>query len=128
MLSFIKNLFGSKPSQVEALPAGTEAVMATTEQRYVGENEQGSVYETVVVAPDAVVPATTEQRYVGETEQGSVYETVVVVPDAVAPSWGTTPIPLVVEAPVVAPAKKPVKLKAAPKPKAPAKPRAPKAK
>ena len=110
MLSFIKNLFSSKPTQlevevkaevpykVEALPAGTEAVMATT-----------------------------EQRYVGETEQGSVYETVVVVPDAVAPSWGTTPIPMVVEAPVSAPAKKPAKAKAAPKPKAPAKPRASKA-
>jgi hypothetical protein len=100
MLSFIKNLFGSKPSQVEAevpykvevLPAGTEAVMATTEQRYVGESEQGSVYETVVVVPDAVAPA-------------------------------MTPIPLVVESPVAAPAKKPAKPKALPKIKVPKAPK-----
>jgi hypothetical protein len=123
MLSFIKNLFGSKPSQAEVLPAGTEAVMATTEQRYVGENEQGSVYETVVVIPGAVAPAmaTTEQRYVGENEQGSVYETVVVIPEAVAPAM--TPIPLV----VAVTAEKPAKSKAAPKPKALPKIKVPKA-
>lgn len=91
MLSFIKNLFSSKPTQlevevkaevpykVEALPAGTEAANITA----------------VYIAPEAAA---------------------------------TTPIPLVVEAPVAAPAKKPAKPKAAPKPKAPAKPRAPKAK
>jgi hypothetical protein len=48
------------PYKVDApapMPIGTEAVMATTEQRYVGENEQGSVYETVVVVPEAIVPA-----------------------------------------------------------------------
>ena len=42
--------------KVEAMPIGTEAVMATTEQRYVGENEQGAIYETVVVVPEAIVP------------------------------------------------------------------------
>ena len=90
MLSFIKNLFSSKPTQlevevkaevpykVEALPAGTEAANITA----------------VYIAPEAAA---------------------------------TTPIPLVVEDPVAAPAKKPAKAKAAPKPKAPAKPRAPKA-
>ena len=112
MLSFIKNLFGSKPSQVEAevpykveaLPAGTEAVMATTEQRYVGETEQGSVYETVVVAPDAVAPV-------------SII------------ALGEPPATVVVAAPAKKPAKAKAtpKPKAAPKPKAPAKPRAPKA-
>lgn len=95
MLSFIKNLFGSKPSQVEAevpykveaLPAGTEAANITA----------------VYIAPEAVAPT-------------------------------MTPIPLVVESPVAAPAKKPAKPKATPKPKAvpkpkaPAKPRAPKVK
>jgi hypothetical protein len=45
------------PVLADTLPLGTEAVMATTEQRYVGENEQGSVYETVVVVPEAIVPA-----------------------------------------------------------------------
>lgn len=104
MLSFIKNLFGSKPSQVEAevpykveaLPAGTEAVMATTEQRYVGENEQGSVYETVPVSIIAL---------------------------------GEPPATVVVAAPAKKPAKAKAtpKPKAVPKPKAPAKPRAPKA-
>ena len=96
MLSFIKNLFGGKPTQlevevkaevpykVEALPAGTEAANVTA----------------VYIAPEAAA---------------------------------MTPIPLVVDAPVAAPAKKPAKAKAtpkpkaAPKPKAPAKPRAPKA-
>ena len=95
MLSFIKNLFSSKPTQlevevkaevpykVEALPAGTEAANITA----------------VYIAPEAAA---------------------------------TTPIPLVVELPVAAPAKKPAKPKAtpkpkaAPKPKAPAKPKAPK--
>jgi hypothetical protein len=50
------------PYKVEAsaVPAGTEATMATTEQRYVGENEQGAIYETVVVAPNAVVPGAIE--------------------------------------------------------------------
>ena len=85
MLSFIKNLFSSKPTQlevevkaevpykVEALPAGTEAANITA----------------VYIAPEAAA---------------------------------TTPIPMVVELPVAAPAKP----KAAPKPKAPAKPKAPK--
>lgn len=82
MLSFIKKLFGGStapateaPYKVETpVPAGTEATIASpetitdansastsstvvTEQRYVGENEQGAVYETVVVVPEAVVPA-----------------------------------------------------------------------
>lgn len=50
------------PYKVEApvVPAGTEATMATTEQRYVGENEQGAIYEQVVVVPEAVAPAAIE--------------------------------------------------------------------
>jgi len=55
---------GKSDKPAEAAPykveAPVEAVTATTEQRYVGENEQGAVYETVVVVPEAVAPAAIE--------------------------------------------------------------------
>jgi len=55
MLSFIKNLFGAKPSQVEAeAPYKVEALPAGTEASIVA----GAGTETmVVIVPDAVAPA-----------------------------------------------------------------------
>lgn len=101
MLSFIKNLFSSKPTQlevevkaevpykVEALPAGTEAANITA----------------VYIAPEAA--ATTP------------------IPLVVTNSNPADNVPVAKKAPAK---KAPAKAKAAPKPKAPAKPKAPKVK
>jgi hypothetical protein len=54
------------PYKVEATPTVTDANSSettstvVTEQRYVGENEQGAIYEQVVVVPEAVAPAAIE--------------------------------------------------------------------
>ena len=102
MLSFIKNLFSSKPTQlevevkaevpykVEALPAGTEAANITA----------------VYIAPEAAAT----------TPIPLVVESPVAAPEAAAPAKKP------------AKAKAPAKPKATPKPKAPAKPKAPKVK
>ena len=45
----------------DANSSGTSSTVVT-EQRYVGENEQGAVYEQVVVVPEAVVPAAIETK------------------------------------------------------------------
>lgn len=56
------------PYKVEATPTVTDATSSettstvVTEQRYVGENEQGAIYEQVVVVPEAVAPAAIETK------------------------------------------------------------------
>jgi hypothetical protein len=60
ILAWITGKSDTKVAEAAPYKVETPAVTVTTEQRYVGENEQGAVYETVVVdqlqkAHDAVV-------------------------------------------------------------------------
>lgn len=47
------------PTVTDANSSETSSTVVT-EQRYVGENEQGAIYEQVTVAPEAVIPAAIE--------------------------------------------------------------------